>query len=76
MLPFFCFKIAFPLNFLSQNSQTWANDHLRIVDNIWMSQYELLYQKGNSEQRQPVNNGHFVGVPRVVVVHRCDFVIS
>jgi len=25
-----------------------------------------------SEQRPPVNNGHYLGVPRIVVVHKFD----
>ena len=57
--------------------QTWANGHLRrattclpITTTFLRSHFELLQHKATSEQRPPVNNDHYFGVPRVVVVHK------
>ncbi len=62
-------------------SQTWANDHLRIMTTLptattifwyrYFSFYNLKLPLNN--QQQPLaNNGYKIGVQWVVVVHRFD----
>jgi len=62
----------------SKYSQTWVNDHLRIATTcLQRSQFKGpildFTAQVTSEQRPPVNNGHYFGVPKVVVVYRFDF---
>ena len=50
------------------------NDHMPSMTTILGSHFHFLYRKATSEQRPPVNNGHNLGVSRVVVVHRFDYI--
>ncbi len=51
---------------------TSNNEHLSTTTTIQESRFPHLEKKGTSEQRPPVNNGHYFCVPRVVVEHRFD----
>ena len=61
----------------SKYSQTWVNEHLRIRppaynDHHFGVPFWIFITSMTSEQRSPVNSGHYFWVPRVVVVHRFD----
>ncbi len=42
--------------------------------NILVSRFPHLESKGTSEQRPPVSNDHYFWVPRVIVVHRFNYI--
>ena len=54
------------------HSQTWPNFHLSTTTIILESRFPHLENKGTSEQRPLVNNGHYFWVSRVVVIHWFD----
>ncbi len=48
------------------------DNNLSPTTTILESRFPHLEGKGISEQRPPVNNGHYFWVPRMVVIHRFD----
>ena len=54
-----------------QYSQTWANDHLH-NGQYFEVPFLIFITLRTSEQRPPVNNGHYFWVPRAVVIQRVD----